>query len=62
MARGLSKSRLMSFRPCPKRLWLDVHRPQLAAHDPQSQATFATGHAVGAIAQRLYDDGRGVLI
>jgi len=62
MARGLSKSRLMSFRQCPKRLWLDVHRPELAVHDPQTQANFATGHAVGAIAQRLYDDGQGVLI
>jgi len=62
MARGLSKSRLMSFRQCPKRLWLDVHRPELAVHNPQTDANFATGHAVGAIAQRLYDDGRGVLI
>src|SRR5687767_1537374 len=62
MAYGLSKSRLMSFRQCPKRLWLDVHRPDLAVTDPQTEAIFATGHEVGAIAQRLYDDGRGVLI
>jgi hypothetical protein len=62
MAYGLSKSRLMSFRQCAKRLWLDVHRPELAVNDPQTEAIFATGHEVGAIAQRLYDDGRGVLI
>ena len=62
MGYGLSKSRLMSFRQCPKRLWLDVHRPDLAVTDPQTEAIFATGHEVGAIAQRLYDDGRGVLI
>ena len=62
MGYGLSKSRLMSFRQCPKRLWLDVHRPDLAVNDPQTEAIFATGHEVGAIAQRLYDDGRGVLI
>src|SRR5687767_11019513 len=62
MAYGLSKSRLMSFRQCPKRLWLDVHRPDLAVNDPQTEAIFATGHEVGVIAQRLYDDGRGVLI
>ena len=62
MGYGLSKSRLMSFRQCPKRLWLDVHRPDLAVNDPQTEAIFATGHEVGAIAQKLYDDGRGVLI
>ncbi len=62
MGKGLSKSRLMSFRQCPKRLWLDVHRPDLAKHDPQTAAIFATGHQVGAIAQQLYDDGAGVLI
>jgi hypothetical protein len=62
MGHGLSKSRLMSFRQCPKRLWLDLHRPELAAKDPQTEANFATGHQVGEIAQRLYDDGGGVLI
>jgi hypothetical protein len=62
MGHGLSKSRLMSFRQCPKRLWLDIHRPELAVNDSQTEAIFAVGHEVGAIAQRLYDDGSGVLI
>ncbi len=59
---GLSKSRLMSFLQCPKRLWLERHRPELAEIDVATEAAFATGHAVGNIARRLYDRGHGVLI
>jgi len=59
---GLSKSRLMSFLQCPKRLWLETHRPELATIDVATEAAFATGHAVGNFARRFYDRGRGVLI
>ena len=62
MAYGLSKSRLMSFRQCPRRLWLEKHRPDLAAEPPGQQARFDTGHEVGEVARRLYDNGRGVMI
>ncbi len=62
MSRGLSKSKLMSFRQCPKKLWLETHRPELAETDSQTEANFATGHEVGAIARRLYDDGAGIMI
>ncbi len=62
MSRGLSKSKLMSFLQCPKKLWLEVHRPELAEPDPEAEARFADGHEVGEIARRLYDDGAGVLI
>ena len=34
MARTLSKSKLMAHRQCPKRLWLQIHRPELAVVDP----------------------------
>lgn len=27
--RTLSKSKLLAFRQCPKRLWLEIHAPQL---------------------------------
>ena len=27
MGRVLSKSKLIAYRQCPKRLWLEVHRP-----------------------------------
>jgi hypothetical protein len=51
----LSKSKLLAFRQCPKRLWLEVHQPELRADSDATQASFVTGHAVGAIARSLYD-------
>lgn len=50
MPHGLSKTRLMSFRQCPKKLWLEKHRPELAEEDPARQAIFDLGHEVGAMA------------
>ena len=61
--RTLSKSKLMAYRQCPKRLWLEVHRLDLREDSAATQASFAVGHQVGDIAQRLYDPkGKGVLI
>lgn len=61
--RTLSKSKLMAFRQCPKRLWLEVHHPELREDSFATQSSFAVGHQVGDIAQRLYDPkGKGVLI
>jgi len=51
--RILSKSKLLAFRQCPKRLWLEIHRPELREDSAASQASFATGHLVGEIARRL---------
>lgn len=53
--RILSKSKLTAHRQCPKRLWLELHRPELRDDSAQSSATFSTGHSVGVIAQALYD-------
>jgi hypothetical protein len=53
----LSKSRLTSFRQCPKRLWLEVHKPGEKLESLATLAAFATGHQVGEIAQRAYPDG-----
>lgn len=61
--RTLSKSKLMAFRQCRKRLWLEVHRPELREDSSATQASFAVGHQVGEIAQRLYDPkGKGALV
>ncbi|WP_156137254.1 hypothetical protein [Tepidimonas taiwanensis] len=61
--RTLSKSKLMAYRQCPKRLWLEVHRPDLREDSAATQASFAVGHQVGDIARRLYDPkGKGTLI
>ena len=62
MRNGLSKSRLMSYLQCPRRLWLEVHRPDLAEISAKTEAAFQIGHQVGSIAQRLYDRGQGVHI
>ncbi len=61
--RDLSKSKLIAFRQCPKRLWLEVHRPRLREDSTLTQAIFRTGHQVGEIAQQLYDPtGQGHVI
>ncbi len=54
---GLSKSRLLLHRQCPKRLWLKVYHPELEEIDNGNQARFATGTYVGEVAQQLYPDG-----
>jgi len=57
----LSKSRILSWRQCPKRLWLEIHHPELREDSAATQASFAVGHQVGEIARRLYDpDGAGI--
>lgn len=58
--RQLSKSKLIAYRQCPKRLWLEIHKPELR-DDSGSQVAFATGNAVGEIAQDIFDpEGKGV--
>lgn len=54
---ALSKSRLLAFRQCPKRLWLDVHQHNLAVYSASGQAALDTGNQVGAVARRIYDPG-----
>lgn len=54
---GLSKSKITAFEQCPRRLWLSVHRRDLAEQDEGAEARFAAGHEVGAIACALLPDG-----
>jgi len=61
--RVLSKSKLLAFRQCPKRLWLEVHQPTLRQDSPAAQASFDVGNQVGKIARQLYDpEDKGQLI
>ena len=53
----LSKSRLIAYRQCPKRLWLEIHRPDLRVEDESARGRFAAGHRVGELAQAQYPDG-----
>jgi hypothetical protein len=55
--RGLSKSRLTAWLQCPRRLWLEVFRPDLRLDDPAVQRRFAVGHRVGEIARDLEPGG-----
>lgn len=60
--RQLSKSKIIAYRQCPKRLWLELHRPELR-DDTGSEAVFAIGNQVGEVARRIYDPGgNGLLI
>lgn len=54
----LSKSKIIAGLQCPKRLWLQVHRPDLLKESEQTQQSYDTGNQIGRIAQGLYPDGK----
>ena len=61
--RTFSKSKLLALRQCPKRLWLEIHRPALREDSDATQNSFQIGHQVGDIARSIYDpQGLGVVI
>ena len=61
--RNFSKSKLMALRQCEKRLWLEVHRPDLREDSAQAEYRFQVGHQVGEIARDLFDPERkGIFI
>lgn len=61
--RQLSKSKILAFRQCPKRLWLEIHSPDLREDSEASEAAFQVGYEVGETARRIYDPfGEGTLI
>ncbi len=47
----------MAWRQCPKRLWLEVNRPELVVYPPSTQRRFAMGHQVGDVARDLQPGG-----
>jgi hypothetical protein len=52
--RNLSKSKILAYRQCPKRLWLEIHKPELR-DDSASEAVFAIGNQVGEVARQVFD-------
>jgi len=61
--RALSKSKLIAFRQCPKRLWLEIHKPEQRQVSQSTAASFVAGDQVGQVACRLFDPkGEGTLI
>ncbi len=53
----LSKSRLIAYLQCPKRLWLRLNSPELAAPSEAAANRMAQGNRVGAAAQALFPGG-----
>jgi CRISPR/Cas system-associated exonuclease Cas4 (RecB family) len=60
--RNLSKSKIIAYRQCPKRLWLEIHKSELR-DDSASEMVFQIGNQVGDMARSIYDlDGKGEFI
>ncbi len=55
---GLSKSKIISGLQCPKRLYLEVHRPELAEVSDEIEQVFSNGHLVGEIARSQQPRGK----
>ena len=54
---GLSKSRIIVHRQCPKRLWLQINRPDLLEVDASAEARMTAGTNVGEVARSIYSNG-----
>jgi hypothetical protein len=61
--RAISKTNLLAFRQCPRKLWLETHHPEMRLDKSEAEDSFDLGNRVGAIARKLFDPkGKGVLI
>jgi len=54
---GLSKSRIIAWKQCPKRLWLQVHMPELLEVSDGAEQGFQIGYEVGDVAQGMFPTG-----
>ena len=60
--RSLSKSKIIAYRQCPKRLWLEIHRPELR-DDSAFEMVFRIGNQVGDVRRGrslIQGIGRGI--
>lgn len=55
--RLLSKSRILSGLQCAKRLYLEIHHPELGEESAASKKAFNIGHQVTAMARLCFPDG-----
>jgi len=53
----LSKSKLLLYRQCPKRLWLKLNRPDLLNINTANQSKLDEGIKVGDIARQVHSPG-----
>jgi hypothetical protein len=56
--RTLSKTKLLAYLQCPKRLWLEIHKKDLRADSLATEAGFVEGNKVGDMARQIYDPER----
>jgi hypothetical protein len=54
---GLSKSKIIAHRQCPKRLWLQTYRPELATESATSRLAMQSGNRIGEAARTLFPGG-----
>ncbi len=59
---AISKTKLLRYLQCPKRLWLEQYSPELEDEDAYDQAAIETGRVVGAKAREVLGRGTGQLI
>ena len=59
---AISKTKLLSYLQCPKRLWLEQYSPELEDEDAFDDAAIETGRVVGAMARQVYGHGGGHLV
>lgn len=59
----LSKSKLLAFRQCPKKLWLEINQTTRPEYSAATLARFDVGHQLDDLARKLYDPkGKGQLV
>jgi hypothetical protein len=54
----LSKSKIMAGLQRPKRLYLEVHHPELLDYSDETQRLFSIGHEVGEAARTVRPGGK----
>ncbi len=59
---AISKTKLLSYQQCPRRLWLAQYSPELEDESAIDHAAIETGHVVGAKAREVYGQGAGRLV
>jgi hypothetical protein len=58
----LSKTKLLAYAQCPRKLWLAQYSPELEDEDSIDDAALETGRVVGAKAREVYGRGGGFTI
>ncbi len=59
----LSKSKLLAYRQCERRLWLEVKQPELLKDSSITKVAYQVGNHVGELARVMYDpNNKGTLI